>query len=622
MGIPWIERKTTRHARMGPIRQASARARQRCYREDRVRSIDVLPRTRGAARWRGRAGPSVVASWLLLGVGPLGGCHAAHPPVAREPGDSSALTAADVAAAVKAIAPEFLRDQVTRISADAFEGRGPSTPGDRAARAYLVDQLAALGLAPGRGADGWEQPVELISLTTAMPKSWTFERGEKSLSLAWWDQYIAGSGVQAERGAVDRAEVVFVGYGIEAPEYRWDDFKGRDVRGKVLLMLNDDPDWDPALFGGTTRLYYGRWTYKFESAARHGAAGAIVIHTTPSAGYPFQVVQTSWGGARFELPSGGEPTLAVKGWVTEDAARGLAELAGRDLATLTESARSRSFAPVPLGITTSIRFDSRVEHARSANVYGIVRGSDPRLANEYVVVSAHHDHLGVGKPDAKGDSIYNGALDNAAGDAQVLAIAKAFMALPAAPRRSILVLFAAAEEQGLLGSRYFAEHPPVPVAKIAVDVNFDIANRWGRTRDITQIGMGKSTVDAVVARVAAWQGRTVTPDPFPDRGSFYRSDQFSFAKVGIPALYVKSGVDFVGRPEGWGRDQIESYEAHDYHQPSDELRPAWNFDGMAEDAQLGFLAALEIANADRAPTWVAGDEFEAVRKASLAEPGP
>jgi Zn-dependent M28 family amino/carboxypeptidase len=475
-----------------------------------------------------------------------------------------------------------------------------------------------MGLEPGRGLEGWEQPVDLVSIKTEMPKVWTFEHDAKSLSLSLGDDYIAGSGAQTERGAIEHAEVVFVGYGIEAPEYGWDDFKGVDVKGKVLLMMNSDPDWDPALFAGTTRLYYGRWTYKYESAIRHGAAGAIIIHTTPSAGYPFQVVRSSWGGTRFELPSQDGATIAVKGWVSEDAAHALAELAGKSLEDLIASARRKSFVPVPLGITTSLRFDSRIEHVRSANVYGIVRGADPRLANEYVVVSAHHDHLGIGKPDAKGDSIYNGAVDNGAGDAQVLAIAKALKALPGPPRRSVVILFVAAEEQGLLGSEFFARHPPVAAGRIAADVNYDCGDIWGRTRDVTQVGMGKSSLDAILARVAAAQGRVVKSDQFPDRGSFYRSDQFSFAKIGVPALYLKTGTDFIGRPEGWGKEQVLDYEAHRYHQPSDELGPEWNFDGMVEDAQLGFEVVVEIADADQAPTWVPGDEFEAARKAALA----
>ncbi len=552
----------------------------------------------------------VICALVLLPCLAFFGCRGARAPVPGASSTPSAFSPDGAEAAGKVITPSFLRTQIARISADDFEGRGPGTRGDSAARAYLAAQLGGLGFEPRHGSEGWEQPVELIAVNAKMPKVWTFEHGAKRLSLSLWDQYIAGSGTQTARGAIEDAEVVFVGYGIEAPEYGWDDFKGRDVRGKVLLMMNNDPDWDPDLFGGKTRLYYGRWTYKFESAARHGAAGAILIHTTASAGYPFQVVQASWGGARFELPSKGGAALVVKGWVTEEAARAMVGLAGKDLAALVESARSRSFVPVSLGVKTSLRFESQVERVRSGNVYGIIRGGDPRLADEFVAVSAHHDHLGIGKPDAMGDAIYNGAVDNGAGVAQVLAIAKAVKALPTPPRRSIVILFVAAEEQGLLGSQFFAEHPPMPAGKLVADLNYDCGNIWGRTRDITQVGIGKSSLDAVVARVAARQGRTVKPDQFPDRGSFYRSDQFSFAKVGVPAVYLKTGTDFIGRPEGWGKEQILSYEAHTYHQPSDELRPEWNFDGMVEDAQFGFLFVLEIANADRAPTWVGGDEFE------------
>jgi Zn-dependent M28 family amino/carboxypeptidase len=549
----------------------------------------------------------------------LGACHASPAICPTATDTDSPLTPAVVHAA-EAIAPEYLRAQIGKISSDEFEGRGPATKGDRAARAYLASQLAALGLEPGRGRDGWEQEVELVGVTSAMPSSWSFERGGKNLSLAWSKEYIAASGVQAKQGAIDHAEVVFVGYGIEAPEYGWDDFKGRDVKGKVLLMLNNDPDWDPALFAGTTRLYYGRWSYKYENAARHGAAGAIIIHTTPSAGYPFQVVQSTWSGEQFQLPARGEPTLEVRAWVTEEAARALVELAGRDLGELVASARSKSFEPVPLGITTSLRFENRIERARSANVYGIVKGSDPHLAQEYVVVTAHHDHLGIGKPDATGDKIYNGAMDNASGDAAVLAIAKALKAMPNPPRRSVIALFVAAEEQGLLGSQYFAEHPPVPPGRIAANVNFDGGNVWGRTRDITQIGRGKSSLDDVVARVASAVGRAVKPDQFPDRGAFYRSDQFNFAKIGVPALHLKTGTDFIGRPEGWGKTQILDYEAHRYHQPSDQIGPDWNFDGMVDDTRFGFFAVWLIANDDRAPTWAPGDEFEARRKAALAGP--
>jgi len=523
----------------------------------------------------------------------------------------------DVTSASAAITAEFLRTQVAQLSADQFEGRGPGTRGDRTTRAYLAAQLASLGVAPGSGAGNWEQPVELVGLKAHLPSTWLFERGARRVSLALWDQYIAGSGVQSARADIDHAELVFVGYGIEAPEYGWDDFKGKSVKGKVLLVLNNDPDWDPALFAGKTRLYYGRWTYKYENAARHGAAGAIIVHTTPSAGYPYQVVQSSWGGEQFALPTSGPTSLQVKAWVTEEAANSLVALSGQSLEQLQQLARSRAFAPVDLGISTSLHFDNQLERVQTANLIGKIAGSDPRLSDEYVVLSAHHDHLGIGKPDATGDAIYNGALDNGAGVAQVLAIVKAIQSLKTRPRRSFFVLFPAAEEAGLLGSQYFTEHPPVAAGKLAANLNYDGGNIWGRSRDITQLGKGKSSLDAVVARVAASLDRKIVGDQFPDRGSFYRSDQFNFAKIGVPALYLKTGTDFIGRPADWGKQQVLAFEAKRYHQPSDQLTPDWNFDGMVDDAHFGFLAVLEIANADRAPSWTSGDEFEAARRVAL-----
>jgi Zn-dependent M28 family amino/carboxypeptidase len=546
---------------------------------------------------------------------------AAPTPAASQPPAQPRPSAADPYAAIdaagKAITAEVLRDQITRISSDDFEGRGPTTRGDQATRAYLIEQLKALGYEPG-GGDTWEQPFDVIGIKAAMPPTWTFSRGGKSLAMSWWEQYIAGSGVQTQRGAIKNAEVVFVGYGIQAPEYGWDDFKGKDLHGKVLLMLNNDPDWDPAIFAGPTRLYYGRWSYKYESAARQGAAGAIIIHTTPSAGYPFQVVQTSWSGEQFELPTAGEPRIQVKGWLTEDAARALVTLAGRDLAALTESARHKEFVPVPLGVTTSMSFTNKISRGKTANVFGLLRGADPVLGKQLVVYSAHHDHLGIGKPDASGDKIYNGALDNASGCAQVLAIARAWKALPTPPRRSVLILFVAGEEQGLLGSAYFAAHPIVPSGQLAVDINYDGGDVWGKTRDVTYVGKGKTTLDPLVDELAARQGRTVKPDQFPDRGAFYRSDQFSFARVGVPGLYLGTGTDFIGRPAEWGREQIVLYERTHYHQPSDQIQPDWNYDGMIENAQLGFAVGVKVANSDQLPGWVPGDEFEAARKAALS----
>jgi Zn-dependent M28 family amino/carboxypeptidase len=393
------------------------------------------------------------------------------------------------------------------------------------------------------------------------------------------------------------------------------------LSGKVLVMLNNDPDWDPGLFGGETRLYYGRWSYKYESAASEGAAGAIIIHTAASAGYPWQVVQTSWTGVQFELPAGEEPKLQLEGWITESAAAKLVALAGHDLPALVASAKERDFEPVRLGIKTSLALDVAVSQTGTANVLGILKGSDPLLSEQVVVYTAHHDHLGIGAPSANGDQndqIYNGALDNASGVATVLAIGRAFTRLSERPRRSILLAFVGAEEQGLLGSEYYARSPTVDPGRIAANINIDGANIWGLTRDIAFIGYGKSTLDDVADTIAAYQDRIVKPDQFPDRGYFYRSDQFNFAKIGVPAMYADPGTDFIGRPAGWGEARINEYTDVNYHQPSDELTDAWNFDGAIQDAEFSFLAGLSIASADEMPMWHPGDEFEAARIAALA----
>ncbi len=519
--------------------------------------------------------------------------------------------------ALAMITADYMREQVIELASDRYEGRGPGTAGDRLARDYLVGELQALGLEPGAADGGWQQAFELVGLTAEQPPEWSFASADASLALDQWNDFIASSGVQAERAAFDDAELVFVGYGIQAPEYDWDDYKGVDLDGKVLLIMNNDPDWDPELFAGETRLYYGRWRYKYESAARQGAVGAIIIHTTPSAGYPFQVVQTSWTGEQFQLPAGDEPRSQVEAWVTEDAARRLVALGGHDLDALREAADNRDFEPVPLGVTTSIAMDVELSRVESANVLGLIPGSDPELADEAVIYTAHHDHLGIGTPNEAGDTIYNGAMDNASGVAQVLAIARALQALPEPPRRSILVAFVGAEEQGLLGSKYYAENPTFPPGKIAANINYDGGNIWGHTHDVTFIGLGKSTIDEIVLSIAQSQGRTVKPDQFADRGYFYRSDQFSFAKIGVPALYLDTGTEFVDRPADWGKAQVNHYTDVNYHQPTDEYDDSWNFDGMIEDARLGFWTGLSIAISDEMPRWNPGDEFEAARLEAL-----
>lgn len=557
----------------------------------------------------------------LVMVVAAGSCVLAH---AQDRSASGAAIPAEIERVGKQfITRNALEAPIRYLADDALEGRGPATRGDELARLYLATQLQQMGFEPGGPNGQWQQPLDIVGLSAQMPATWTFGAKQKSVELKRRDDFIITSGVQQEQVAVSDAEIVFVGYGIEAPEYRWDDYKGKDLKGKILLMLNNDPAGDPKLFEGDKRLYYGRWSYKYESAARQGAAGAIIIHTTPSAGYPWQVVQTSWGSEQFELPAESEPRIQFKAWATEEASRRLLAAAGMDLDKLVQAAQSRKFKPVSLGLRTSLSFDNKLARVRSANVAGILRGSDPKLASEVILYSAHHDHIGIAaeNPAEAGknvDRIYNGAVDNATGCAQLLAIARAITALPQRPRRSTLMLFVAGEEQGLLGSLYFALHPTVSPGKIAANINYDGGNIFGPTRDVSLVGSGKSSLDAVAGAVLTWQGRVMKPDQFPDRGYFYRSDQFSFAKVGVPALYFSAGTDYVGRPPGWGKEQREEWERTRYHQPSDEINESWNFDGMIEDTQLGFYAGWLIDQADAMPSWKPGDEFEAARKKALA----
>ncbi len=533
------------------------------------------------------------------------------------------LSGANVAAekATMEITGDYMRGIIVEISDDSYEGRGPGSAGDEKARKWLAREMERIGLEPGAADGSWEQPFDLVGVNATQPDTWTFAGHGETLTLDQWDEFIVSSGVQQEKALVEDAELVFVGYGIQAPEYDWDDYKGADLEGKILVMMNNDPDWDPELFGGETRLWYGRWDYKYISAARQGAAGAIIIHTQPSAGYPFQVVQTSWTGEQFELPAGDEPRNQVQAWITEDSARELIAMAGMDLDELREAAYNRDFEPVPLGITTSIAMDVTINRVKSANVLGLIPGSDPELKDEAVIYTAHHDHLGIGTPNEDGDVIYNGAMDNASGVAQVLAIAKAIKALPEPPRRSILVALVGAEEQGLLGSKWYAENPTFPPGKIAANLNYDGGNIWGHTHDVTFIGLGKSSIDKLVTMIAEEQGRVVKPDQFADRGYFYRSDQFSFAKIGVPAMYLDTGTDFVDRPPEWGREQQDHYTNVNYHQPTDEYNDSWNFDGMVSDALLGYWTGLAIANADELPVWNPGDEFEAARLEALKAVG-
>jgi Zn-dependent M28 family amino/carboxypeptidase len=554
--------------------------------------------------------------------------RAARPLVLAAVLGAPALFAADlVTPAQKEAALEItangLKADIRFLSSDLLEGRGPASRGDALAEAYIQSQMEAVGLKPGAPGGGWVQKVPLVGIQPSYTGPAAFAAPEGTATGVLGEDFVAVAGDQKPVSRIEAAEIVFVGYGIVAPEYRWDDYKGADLRGKVLLVMNNDPEGtpeEPNLFAGKTRLWYGRWDYKYLMAARMGAAGAIIIHTTPSAGYGWQVIQTSWKGELFELPEDGAPRVAMKMWATDALARRIATLGGKDLDRLRASAESRSFRPVPLGVTFSLAFTSAVTRKESGNVIGVLPGSDPARAAEAVIYTAHHDHLGL-KPGAKpgDDAIYNGALDNASGVAGILAVARAFADLPKSPARSVYFAFVAGEEQGLLGSEWLAKHPPVPAGRIAANINVDGIGFYGRTRDVGMIGLGKSSLDADFNALAAMQGRTTHGDEFPEKGSFYRSDQFNFARIGVPAAYVKKGTDVIGKPAGWGKAQQEAYEKNDYHQPSDEFHEGWDFAGAVEDMRLAFWLGCRVAGAPEMPRWNKGDEFEAARLKALAE---
>ncbi|HZM51543.1 MAG TPA: M20/M25/M40 family metallo-hydrolase [Vicinamibacteria bacterium] len=540
--------------------------------------------------------------------------------VAATPVVSPVMLTAPERAAARTINADVLRGHIRFLSSDLLGGRGPATPGDRLAQQYIAAQMEAIGLQPGAPDGGWLQPLDIVGITSHNPDVASVTKGGDKVDLKYKDDYIAFSGVGTPEARVDNAEIVFVGYGIVAPEYQWDDYKGVDLKGKVLLMMNNDPAGDPKLFAGKTRQYYGRWTYKYEIAAQKGAAGAIIIHTEPSAGYKWQVVTSSWSGENFSLPSEGQPQVQIQAWATEEASRRIARLGGQDLDALRAAAEKRDFKPVPLGASLSLTLRNDVQKKQTANVIGKLPGRDPILGKQAVLYTAHHDHLGMREATKPGeDVIYNGARDNASGVAAVLAIARAMKALPQAPRRTILFAAVAGEEQGLLGSGYLAAHPPAPIGLLAANINIDELGIWGKTRDMIMIGKGKSTLDTVVEAIAAAQGRRhIVGDQNPDKGFFYRSDQFNLAKRGVPAAYLESGVEVVGKPEGWGAAQHAKYEETDYHQPSDELRPDWDFSGAVEDTQLLFYLGVKVAEGKNMPSWNPGDEFEAARKKALA----
>jgi Zn-dependent M28 family amino/carboxypeptidase len=504
------------------------------------------------------------------------------------------------------------------ISSDLLEGRAPATRADKLTTEYIADQLRGAGVEPGVNGSYFQPvPIDVVKADPATIK--VTASGKSSMTLKSPDDVVVFAGSAVEQSSA-HGELVYAGYGASAPEYKWDDFKGIDVKGKILLVLVNDPPAtaaEPRLFGGKAMTYYGRWTYKYEEAERRGAAGVFIVHTTESASYPWHTVVGSWSGEQRMLPrdSSSPSPLGMRGWITDSAATVLLKGAGLDMAQLRKQAESRDFKPVSTGITIDFSARNTVKHLSSANVVGVVRGHDSKLKSEYVALSAHWDHLGIGVP-VNGDSIYNGSVDNGTGVASLLAVARAAAKLPAT-RRSLIFLFVTAEESGLLGSQYYGEHPTVPATSIVADLNMDVVTVSGRVRDLDVMGDNKSTLGPMLASMVRPQGLRLSPDAHPEAGHFYRSDHFSFAKVGIPSVSIGGGEDYVGKPKDYGAKVDEDYTAHRYHQPSDAYSPDFDLSGTAQISNIVLKFARTLANSPVTPTWNADAEFKAAREKSL-----
>ncbi|MFN2603026.1 MAG: M28 family peptidase [Gemmatimonadaceae bacterium] len=529
----------------------------------------------------------------------------------------AAIVAMPAGAQVKQIDSHEIDAHLRFLSSDLLEGRAPATRGGRLAAEYIASQLETFGVEPGVNGS-YFQPVPIDVVRSNPSTISVTASGKANANLKFTDDVVVWAGGPSTSSAA-KGELVFVGYGAKAPEYKWDDFKGADLKGKILLVLVNDPPAPPSepnLFGGKAMTYYGRWTYKYEEAERQGAAGMLVVHTTDAAGYPWQVVVTSNSTDHRILPRDPKlpPPIAVRGWITNDAATSLLAQAGLHLAQLRKQAESRDFKPIPTGITIDAHFNNSVKRMQSENVVGVVRGSDPKLRDEYVVYSAHWDHLGIGPPDAKGDSIYNGASDNASGVADILAVAHSAAQSPK-PKRSQIFLFVTAEESGLLGSEYYGAHPTVPVRSIIANLNVDGGNILGRVRDLNVLGVNKSSLGSSLAAMIRPDGMRITPEAHPERGLFYRSDHFSLAKVGVPSISIGRGTDFIGRSKEWGLQRDEDYTAHRYHQPSDEYKPDFDLSGAVQLSEIVERFGRMLANSPSVPTWNADAEFKAIRDA-------
>jgi Zn-dependent M28 family amino/carboxypeptidase len=532
---------------------------------------------------------------------------------------------ADLQPALNSITAQGTLNHIKVLASDEFEGRAPASKGEDLTIKYLTTEFQKLGLKPGNPDGTYLQNVPLVGITSHTEAD--IRAKGKKFPLTPRIDYITSSERSVPEVKVTDSDVVFVGYGVVAPEYGWDDYKDVDVKGKTILILVNDPAVpdpnDPAkldekIFKGRAMTYYGRWTYKYEIATTKGAAAVLIIHETGPAGYPFEVVSGSFGRENFTIqrPDKNAGRVPVEGWITYDKASELCKLAGRDLAALKKAAVGKDFKPVALDAKASFDVKNDLRDVDSHNVIAKLEGSDPKLKDEYVMYTAHWDHEGR-DPSLKGDQIYNGAVDNASGVAGLLEIAQAYTKLDPAPKRSILFLSVTAEEKGLLGSRYYAENPLYPLKSTLADINMDGLNQWGKTKDLVIIGLGNSTLDDVATDIAKSQGRVIVPDAEPEKGFYYRSDHFEFAKQGVPALDADSGVDFIGKPAGYGQKKRDEYTSNDYHKPSDEVKSDWDLSGAVEDLQFFFQVGYRVAQGEQFPEWKPGTEFKAKRDAMM-----
>ncbi len=524
------------------------------------------------------------------------------------------------------ISADTLLADIKTLASDEFEGRKPGSAGEEKTVAYIEKQFRDMGLKPGNPDGTYIQKVPLAG-TKSTPEA-TFTVKGKKMAAAVDKDFVAVSTRFTELTEVKDSPVVFVGYGVVAPEYGWDDYKGMDVKGKTIVMLVNDPQipdaadpskLDDKMFHGRAMTYYGRWTYKYEIASEKGAAAAIIVHETALAGYPFEVVVSGKIGEMFNIqrPDNNMGRVPVESWMTYDKTAEMFRLAGLDLAALKKDALKKEFKPVVLpGTTANFKIQNTLRKADSRNVVAKLEGSDPALKDEYVVYTAHWDHLGR-DPEIKGDQIYNGARDNASGTAGLIEIARAYSKMPTPPKRSILFLSVTAEEQGLLGAKYYAENPLYPLKKTLANINMDELNTFGKSSDMVIVGLGNSTLDDIVTDVLKSKGRTVTGDAQPEKGFYYRSDHFEFAKQGVPALDPEGGVEFPGKPAGWGKQKREEFDEKDYHKPSDEVKADWDLSGAVDDLMVFLETGYRVAQGDKFPEWKPGTEFKAKREASL-----